>query len=168
MLLAVVERLVGVDARLVVLLNLLDTDRVCVCLCVCSGGEPAAGAAGGEGWQRSGGGGAAGGGAVGPGHRRLQVNTCVLEASRTMLQTSVRSLLSFDASEELPSLDHWQCATPLDRSLRHIRVLHLQQIVSAALALKHGPATELSTVMDQAEDWASRLRAMAEEVCLYH
>ena len=35
MLLAVVERLVGVDARLVVLLNLLDTDRVCVCLCVC-------------------------------------------------------------------------------------------------------------------------------------
>uniref|UniRef100_A0A671V8N4 Dysferlin, limb girdle muscular dystrophy 2B (autosomal recessive) n=1 Tax=Sparus aurata TaxID=8175 RepID=A0A671V8N4_SPAAU len=65
--------------------------------------------------------------------------------------------------EELPSLDHWQCATPLDRSLRHIRVLHLQQIVSAALALKHGPATELSTVMDQAEDWASRLRTMAEE-----
>ena len=35
MLLAVVERLVGVDARLVVLLNLLDTDRVCVCVCVC-------------------------------------------------------------------------------------------------------------------------------------
>uniref|UniRef100_A0A671VAC8 Dysferlin, limb girdle muscular dystrophy 2B (autosomal recessive) n=1 Tax=Sparus aurata TaxID=8175 RepID=A0A671VAC8_SPAAU len=68
-----------------------------------------------------------------------------------------------DCSEELPSLDHWQCATPLDRSLRHIRVLHLQQIVSAALALKHGPATELSTVMDQAEDWASRLRTMAEE-----
>uniref|UniRef100_A0A671V8M9 Dysferlin, limb girdle muscular dystrophy 2B (autosomal recessive) n=1 Tax=Sparus aurata TaxID=8175 RepID=A0A671V8M9_SPAAU len=93
MLLAVVERLVGVDARLVFFLKLLNTDRV----------------------------------------------------------------------EELPSLDHWQCATPLDRSLRHIRVLHLQQIVSAALALKHGPATELSTVMDQAEDWASRLRTMAEE-----
>ncbi|KAE8279305.1 Dysferlin Dystrophy-associated fer-1-like protein Fer-1-like protein 1 [Larimichthys crocea] len=68
-----------------------------------------------------------------------------------------------DCSEELPSIDQWQCATPLDRSLRHIRVLHLQQIVAAALALKHGPATELSTVLEQAEDWASRLRTMAEE-----
>uniref|UniRef100_A0A7N8XYQ2 Dysferlin, limb girdle muscular dystrophy 2B (autosomal recessive) n=1 Tax=Mastacembelus armatus TaxID=205130 RepID=A0A7N8XYQ2_9TELE len=65
--------------------------------------------------------------------------------------------------EELPSLDQWQCATPLDRSLKHIRTLHLQQIVAAALALKHGPATELSTVLEQAEDWASRLRTMAEE-----
>uniref|UniRef100_A0A8C9WYB8 Dysferlin, limb girdle muscular dystrophy 2B (autosomal recessive) n=1 Tax=Sander lucioperca TaxID=283035 RepID=A0A8C9WYB8_SANLU len=68
-----------------------------------------------------------------------------------------------DCSEELPSLDQWQCATPLDRSLRHIRTLHLQQIVAAAQALKHGPATELSTVMEQAEDWAGRLRTMAEE-----
>ncbi|KAA8582721.1 hypothetical protein FQN60_006392, partial [Etheostoma spectabile] len=65
--------------------------------------------------------------------------------------------------EELPSLDQWQCATPLDRSLRHVRTLHLQQIVEAAQALKHGPATELSTVMEQAEDWAARLRTMAEE-----
>uniref|UniRef100_A0A3B4U8H5 Dysferlin, limb girdle muscular dystrophy 2B (autosomal recessive) n=1 Tax=Seriola dumerili TaxID=41447 RepID=A0A3B4U8H5_SERDU len=68
-----------------------------------------------------------------------------------------------DCSEELPSLDQWQCATPLDHSLRHIRTLHLQQIVAAALALKHGPATELSTVLEQAEDWANRLRTMAEE-----
>ncbi|XP_056156157.1 dysferlin [Lampris incognitus] len=68
-----------------------------------------------------------------------------------------------DCSEELPSLDEWPCVTPLDRSLRHIRSLHLQQIVQAASALKHGPATELSTVMDQAEDWANRLRTMAEE-----
>uniref|UniRef100_A0A665VIB6 Dysferlin, limb girdle muscular dystrophy 2B (autosomal recessive) n=1 Tax=Echeneis naucrates TaxID=173247 RepID=A0A665VIB6_ECHNA len=68
-----------------------------------------------------------------------------------------------DCSEELPSLDQWQCATPLDRSLRHIRSLHLQQIVAAAEALKHGPATELSTVLEQAEDWATRLRTMAEE-----
>ncbi|XP_069028203.1 dysferlin isoform X3 [Embiotoca jacksoni] len=68
-----------------------------------------------------------------------------------------------DCSEELPSLDHWQCATPLDHSLRHIRTLHLQQIVAAALALKHGVETELSTVLEQAEDWANRLRSMAEE-----
>uniref|UniRef100_A0A8C4H5G6 Dysferlin, limb girdle muscular dystrophy 2B (autosomal recessive) n=1 Tax=Dicentrarchus labrax TaxID=13489 RepID=A0A8C4H5G6_DICLA len=68
-----------------------------------------------------------------------------------------------DCSEELPSIDQWQCATPLDRSLRHVRILHLQQIVAAALALKHGTSTELSTVLEQAEDWASRLRTMAEE-----
>lgn len=73
-------------------------------------------------------------------------------------------LSGVSGSEELPSLDQWQCATPLDRSLRHIRSLHLQQIVSAALALKHGPETELSTVLEQAEDWANRLRIMAEEV----
>uniref|UniRef100_A0A8C4NPM9 Dysferlin, limb girdle muscular dystrophy 2B (autosomal recessive) n=1 Tax=Dicentrarchus labrax TaxID=13489 RepID=A0A8C4NPM9_DICLA len=64
---------------------------------------------------------------------------------------------------QLPSIDQWQCATPLDRSLRHVRILHLQQIVAAALALKHGTSTELSTVLEQAEDWASRLRTMAEE-----
>uniref|UniRef100_A0A673BC18 Dysferlin, limb girdle muscular dystrophy 2B (autosomal recessive) n=1 Tax=Sphaeramia orbicularis TaxID=375764 RepID=A0A673BC18_9TELE len=68
-----------------------------------------------------------------------------------------------DCTQELPSLDQWQCTTPLDRSLRHIRSLHLEQIVQAALALKHGQATELSTVMEQAEDWANRLRTMAEE-----
>lgn len=34
MLLAVVERLVGVDARLVFFLKLLNTDRVCDCVCV--------------------------------------------------------------------------------------------------------------------------------------
>ncbi|XP_075884185.1 dysferlin isoform X1 [Nelusetta ayraudi] len=68
-----------------------------------------------------------------------------------------------DCSEELPSLDQWQCATPLDRSLRNMRVLHLQQIVTAALTLKHGQDTELSTVLEQAEDWACRLRTMAEE-----
>ncbi|XP_061921542.1 dysferlin isoform X1 [Entelurus aequoreus] len=68
-----------------------------------------------------------------------------------------------DCSQELPSLQDWPCATPLDRSLRHIRTLHLQQIVAAALAFKHGPATELSAVMEQAEDWSSRLRNLAEE-----
>ncbi|XP_053717201.1 dysferlin isoform X7 [Synchiropus splendidus] len=68
-----------------------------------------------------------------------------------------------DCSQELPSLNDWQCATPLDRSLRHIRTLNLQQIVSAALALKHGPETELSTVLEQAEDWVSRLKSLAEE-----
>lgn len=77
------------------------------------------------------------------------------------------SVSLFFSSEDLPSLDQWQCATPLDRCLRHIRTLHLQQIVAAALALKHGEATELSTVLEQAEDWANRLRTMAEEVSVF-
>lgn len=71
---------------------------------------------------------------------------------------------SFTSSEELPSLDQWQCATPLDQSLRYMRVLHLQQIVAAALTLKHGQDTELSAVLEQAEDWACRLRTISEEV----
>lgn len=83
---------------------------------------------------------------------RLFFHFCILSLSCTF------------SSEELPTIDQWQCATPLDHSLRHIRVLHLKQIVAAALALKHGPATELSIVLEQAEDWASRLRTMAEEV----
>ncbi|KAM6949272.1 LOW QUALITY PROTEIN: dysferlin [Aplochiton taeniatus] len=66
-------------------------------------------------------------------------------------------------SQELPSLDGWPCATPLDRSLRHQRGLLLGQMEKAASALKHGPATELSVVMEQAEDWANRLRSIAEE-----
>ncbi|XP_061619874.1 dysferlin isoform X3 [Phyllopteryx taeniolatus] len=68
-----------------------------------------------------------------------------------------------DCSQEPPTLERWPCATPLDRSLRHVRALHLQQIAAAALALKHGPATELSTVVEQADDWACRLRSLAAE-----
>ncbi|KAJ4948701.1 hypothetical protein JOQ06_020231, partial [Pogonophryne albipinna] len=68
-----------------------------------------------------------------------------------------------DCSKDLPSLDEWQCATPLDRSLRHIRSLTLQQILSSAEALKHGPATDLTAVLEQAEDWAARMRSIAQE-----
>uniref|UniRef100_A0A8K9XJZ2 Dysferlin, limb girdle muscular dystrophy 2B (autosomal recessive) n=1 Tax=Oncorhynchus mykiss TaxID=8022 RepID=A0A8K9XJZ2_ONCMY len=64
---------------------------------------------------------------------------------------------------ELPLLDDWSCVTQLDRALRHLRLNNLQQIEEAATALKHGPATDLSTVLDQAEDWALRLHTMAEE-----
>ncbi|XP_034146168.1 dysferlin isoform X4 [Esox lucius] len=68
-----------------------------------------------------------------------------------------------DCREELPSIDGWSCVTQLDKALRHLRVVHLQQIEQAATALKHGPATDLSTVLEQAEDWALRLRNIAEE-----
>ncbi|KAM9400663.1 dysferlin-like, partial [Salvelinus alpinus] len=68
-----------------------------------------------------------------------------------------------DCRVELPLLDDWSCGTQLDRALRHLRLNNLQQIEEAATELKHGPATDLSTVLDQAEDWALRLHTMAEE-----
>ncbi|XP_072543800.1 dysferlin isoform X2 [Salminus brasiliensis] len=68
-----------------------------------------------------------------------------------------------DCSEELPELGDWPCVTPLDRSLRRLRKMNLKQIEQAALALKHGPETELSSVLEQADDWAQRLRSLAEE-----
>ncbi|TSL34631.1 Dysferlin [Bagarius yarrelli] len=68
-----------------------------------------------------------------------------------------------DCSEELPELDGWPCATPLDKALRRLRKVNLKQIEQAALALKHGQETELSTVLEQAEDWAMRLHSLTEE-----
>uniref|UniRef100_A0A8C2DKM0 Dysferlin, limb girdle muscular dystrophy 2B (autosomal recessive) n=1 Tax=Cyprinus carpio TaxID=7962 RepID=A0A8C2DKM0_CYPCA len=65
--------------------------------------------------------------------------------------------------EELPTLDKWSCMTALDKALRNLRKINMQQIVQAALALKHGPETELSSVLEQAEDWAQRLRHLSEE-----
>uniref|UniRef100_A0A673HJU8 Dysferlin n=1 Tax=Sinocyclocheilus rhinocerous TaxID=307959 RepID=A0A673HJU8_9TELE len=68
-----------------------------------------------------------------------------------------------DCSEELPELDKWSCVTALDKALRNLRKINMQQIVQAALALKHGPETELSAVLEQAEDWTQRLRHLSEE-----
>ncbi|XP_072315466.1 dysferlin isoform X3 [Eucyclogobius newberryi] len=82
------------------------------------------------------------------------------------LELSVVQLLDQvieDCSQELPRLDQWTCATALDRSLRHVRCLQLQQVVESALSLKHGPETELSVVLEQAEEWTNRLRELAEE-----
>uniref|UniRef100_A0A8C9WSD1 Dysferlin, limb girdle muscular dystrophy 2B (autosomal recessive) n=1 Tax=Scleropages formosus TaxID=113540 RepID=A0A8C9WSD1_SCLFO len=66
-------------------------------------------------------------------------------------------------SQGLPEFGDWPCATPLDRAVRQQRKANLQQIERAALALKHGDATELEAVLEQAEDWAQRLRSLAEE-----
>uniref|UniRef100_A0A672Q9D2 Dysferlin-like n=1 Tax=Sinocyclocheilus grahami TaxID=75366 RepID=A0A672Q9D2_SINGR len=66
-------------------------------------------------------------------------------------------------SEELPVLNKWPCVTALDKALRNLRKINMQQIVQAALALKHGPETELSAVLEQAEDWTQRLCHLSEE-----
>uniref|UniRef100_A0A672Q3Q2 Dysferlin-like n=1 Tax=Sinocyclocheilus grahami TaxID=75366 RepID=A0A672Q3Q2_SINGR len=68
-----------------------------------------------------------------------------------------------DCSEELPVLNKWPCVTALDKALRNLRKINMQQIVQAALALKHGPETELSAVLEQAEDWTQRLCHLSEE-----
>ncbi|KAJ8268835.1 hypothetical protein COCON_G00114420 [Conger conger] len=68
-----------------------------------------------------------------------------------------------DCSKDLPRLEDWPCVTPLDRALRHLRRLTMRQIEQAALTLKHGTSTELENVLEQAEDWAQRLRSLAEE-----
>uniref|UniRef100_A0A8D3DNQ2 Dysferlin, limb girdle muscular dystrophy 2B (autosomal recessive) n=1 Tax=Scophthalmus maximus TaxID=52904 RepID=A0A8D3DNQ2_SCOMX len=89
--------------------------------------------------------------------------TLEVKTGSDLEEVELRVMELLDQVIELPPLDQWQCTTPLDRSLRHVRTLHLQQISEAALALKDGEATELSTVLEQAEDWANRLRTMAEE-----
>lgn len=45
------------------------------------------------------------------------------------------------------------------------RSTNMEQIVKAALKLKHEDSS-LSVALEQAEDWLSRLKAMAEEVTL--
>lgn len=45
------------------------------------------------------------------------------------------------------------------------RSTNLEQIVKAALKLKHEDSSLLAA-LEQAEDWLSRLKAMAEEVTL--
>ncbi|XP_041074075.1 dysferlin isoform X4 [Polyodon spathula] len=68
-----------------------------------------------------------------------------------------------DSSLELPDIQQWPCATPLDKYIHRFRRINLSQMEQVALQLKHGENTELSTVLEQAEDWLLRLRGMAEE-----
>uniref|UniRef100_A0A670JKP1 Dysferlin n=1 Tax=Podarcis muralis TaxID=64176 RepID=A0A670JKP1_PODMU len=53
-------------------------------------------------------------------------------------------------------------STHLDKFLYRFRSTNLNQIVEAALRLKHEDS-DLQMVLDQAEDWLSRLKSMAEE-----
>ncbi|XP_064420959.1 dysferlin [Latimeria chalumnae] len=67
-----------------------------------------------------------------------------------------------DCSQTLPDLQQEPCATCLDHNLYRFRQTNLSQIVHAALKLKH-EESELQTVLDQAEDWLTRLKSMADE-----
>lgn len=66
-------------------------------------------------------------------------------------------------SQPLVDVSKKPSSTHLDQYLYCFRTTNLQQIVQAALKLKHEDS-DLLSVLDQAEDWASRLKSMAEEV----
>ncbi|RLV89969.1 hypothetical protein DV515_00014614 [Chloebia gouldiae] len=67
-----------------------------------------------------------------------------------------------DCSLKLPDVLGKASSTHLDQNLFRFRSTHLEQILKVALRLKHDNSG-LSQILDQAEDWLCRLRAMAEE-----
>lgn len=66
-------------------------------------------------------------------------------------------------SVPLPDVLGKAASTHLDQNLYRFRSTNLEQVVRAALRLKHEELS-LPAVLEQAEDWLCRLRAMAEEV----
>uniref|UniRef100_A0A8V5GBG2 Uncharacterized protein n=1 Tax=Melopsittacus undulatus TaxID=13146 RepID=A0A8V5GBG2_MELUD len=67
-----------------------------------------------------------------------------------------------DCSLTLPDVLAKPASTHLDQNLYRFRTSNLEQMVKSALKLKHQDSS-LSAALEQAEDWLSRLRAMAEE-----
>uniref|UniRef100_A0A8D0G474 Dysferlin n=1 Tax=Strix occidentalis caurina TaxID=311401 RepID=A0A8D0G474_STROC len=67
-----------------------------------------------------------------------------------------------DCSLSLPDVLGKPASTHLDQNMYRFRSTNLEQIVKAALKLKHEDSS-LSAALEQAEDWLSRLKAMAEE-----
>uniref|UniRef100_A0A670JIM0 Dysferlin n=1 Tax=Podarcis muralis TaxID=64176 RepID=A0A670JIM0_PODMU len=67
-----------------------------------------------------------------------------------------------DCSQPLVDVTQKPTSTHLDKFLYRFRSTNLNQIVEAALRLKHEDS-DLQMVLDQAEDWLSRLKSMAEE-----
>lgn len=66
-------------------------------------------------------------------------------------------------SVPLPDVLGKAASTHLDQNLFRFRSTNLEQVVQVALRLKHEELS-LQAVLEQAEDWLCRLRAMAEEV----
>ncbi|KAF1597187.1 UNVERIFIED_CONTAM: Dysferlin, partial [Eudyptes robustus] len=67
-----------------------------------------------------------------------------------------------DCSLTLPDVLGKVASTHLDQNMYRFRSTNLEQIVKAALKLKHDDSS-LLVALEQAEDWLSRLKAMAEE-----
>ncbi|MGH0134573.1 UNVERIFIED_CONTAM: hypothetical protein FKN15_031044 [Acipenser sinensis] len=94
-------------------------------------------------------------------HLAIKANSSLEEVYSKLAQL-LDDVIS-DSSLELPDIQQWPCATPLDKYIHRFRRINLSQMQQMALQLKHGENTELSTVLEQAEDWLLRLRGMAEE-----
>ncbi|XP_069488392.1 dysferlin isoform X3 [Ambystoma mexicanum] len=67
-----------------------------------------------------------------------------------------------DCSKSLPDVQAIPNTTHLDHYIYRYRRINLNQIVQAAWKLKHEDS-DLQTVLDQADDWLLRLKALAEE-----
>nr|XP_056711165.1 dysferlin [Euleptes europaea] len=67
-----------------------------------------------------------------------------------------------DCSQPLADVTQKPASTHLDKYLYRFRTTSLKQISQAASRLKHEDS-DLQIVLDQAEDWLSRLKSMAEE-----
>ncbi|KAM4807607.1 LOW QUALITY PROTEIN: dysferlin [Rhinophrynus dorsalis] len=67
-----------------------------------------------------------------------------------------------DCSEPLPDVQSMPGTTHLDLYLYRFRKTNLSQIVQSALKMKHEEC-EQQNVLEQADDWLQRLKAMAEE-----
>ncbi|XP_053560319.1 dysferlin isoform X2 [Bombina bombina] len=65
-------------------------------------------------------------------------------------------------SQSLPDVLSMPGTTQLDHYLYKFRKTNLSQIVQSAMKLKHDEC-ELQSVLEQAEDWVQRLKAMTEE-----
>nr|XP_033809300.1 dysferlin isoform X2 [Geotrypetes seraphini] len=65
-------------------------------------------------------------------------------------------------SQLLPDVRKIPSATPLDNYIYKFRKTNLNQIVQAAMKLKHEDS-DLQMVLDQAEDWLLRLKTILEE-----
>ncbi|KAL8206464.1 UNVERIFIED_CONTAM: hypothetical protein K2H54_004430, partial [Gekko kuhli] len=107
----------------------------------------------------------------------LELVHCALKAkcSATDLDTLVARLIDeiivdcslvgpdpYRARQPLVDVTRKPASTHLDHYLYRFRTTNLDQIAQAALRLKHEDA-DLQMVLDQAEDWLSRLKSMAEE-----
>ncbi|XP_048338282.1 dysferlin-like, partial [Sphaerodactylus townsendi] len=71
-----------------------------------------------------------------------------------------------DCSQPLVDVTQKSASTHLDGYLYRFRTTNLRQIAQAALRLKQEDS-DLQMVLDQAEDWLSRLKSMAEEAACY-
>uniref|UniRef100_A0A8C5NS63 Dysferlin n=1 Tax=Junco hyemalis TaxID=40217 RepID=A0A8C5NS63_JUNHY len=86
-----------------------------------------------------------------------------LEQLRSVHPNPTQSLIpAYPCSLKLPDVLGRASSTHLDQNLFRFRSTHLEQILKVALRLKH-ENSGLSQILDQAEDWLCRLRAMAEE-----